>query len=430
MKPLYADNRAYKFLKKYVDTITRLSYSKIRVRNLSELPKDGAVLIAPNHCNALMDPLVILQTGKRPIVFGARADAFTPVFRKALRFLKIVPMIRVRDGLRNVVKNRETMAEIIEVLRNGVPFCMFCEGTHRTSHSLLPLTKGIFRTAFEADAAYGKEIPVYIVPVGIEYGDYFRYRSSCVISFGTPINVSDFVRERPGVSENDIYLALREELAGRMKSLITYIPSDEDYDAKWVCVKAMTASKGLKDPEKMLDENRKNAAYLEKIEDRSIFHEALQFERLRKKNKISFMSLGRKTDPARLILKCVFAIIRLPFMAYCGLVALPAMLTAEIISRKAEDKAFCNTARLACALGMIPVTLIILAAVFFTSLRWHVAAIMFIIAIPSYWLTYGYIDFIRITISDIRLAFNKSIRNGFDELLNRILTNINRQHNP
>lgn len=423
MKPLYAKDRTYQFLKKYVDAVTRLSYSKIRVRNLPALPKDCAVLIAPNHCNALMDPLVILQTGKRPIVFGARADAFTPVFRKALRFLKIVPMVRVRDGLRNVVKNRETMAEIIEVLRNGVPFCMFCEGTHRTSHSLLPLTKGIFRTAFEADAAYGKEMPVYIAPVGIEYGDYFRYRSSCVISFGEPINVSSFVRERPGVPENDIYLALREELAGRMKSLITYIPSDEDYDAKWVCVKVMTASKGLKDPEKMLDENRKNAACLEKIEDRNIFHEALQFERLRKDSRVSFRSFGKKPGPVRIILKCLSTLIILPYIIYCAAASLPALGAAEILRMKVEDKAFCNTARIGCALGIVPLTLIVIAIIFFSLLNWKLALILTAAAIPSFWITYDYAEYVRTIISDIRLAMNRTLRERFDSLRNKLTNN-------
>jgi 1-acyl-sn-glycerol-3-phosphate acyltransferase len=83
------------------------------------IPSEDAVLICPNHTNTLMDALVVLQSRHAPTVFGARADIFSqPAVAKILRFLKILPMVRRRDGIRNVLRNYETMDEVQEYLYN------------------------------------------------------------------------------------------------------------------------------------------------------------------------------------------------------------------------------------------------------------------------------------------------------------------------
>ena len=58
---IYESDVRYDILKPFVDWCTRRSYKKIKVTGLENLPKDGAVLLAPNHCNTLMDALVVLQ---------------------------------------------------------------------------------------------------------------------------------------------------------------------------------------------------------------------------------------------------------------------------------------------------------------------------------------------------------------------------------
>ena len=59
-------------------------------------------------------------------------------------------------------------------------------------HSILPLVKGIFRIALQADEVLNGEMPVYIVPIGIEYGNYTRYRSTISVQVGEAFNVSQF----------------------------------------------------------------------------------------------------------------------------------------------------------------------------------------------------------------------------------------------
>ena len=184
-------DRVYAFLRHYVDFCLRLAYRKIRYVGLEKVPSDGAVIYAPNHTNALMDALVILSMDRKQKVFVARADIFkNPKVAKILRFLKIMPIMRIRDGMDEVRKNTEIIHKSVDVLLDKVPFCILPEGRHQAKHSLLPLSKGIFRIALEAEEIMDGRLPLYIVPVGLEYGNFFRYRSTVLVQIGEPINVS------------------------------------------------------------------------------------------------------------------------------------------------------------------------------------------------------------------------------------------------
>ena len=142
MAALYEKDWKYSWARVWCDSATRSLFSAIRSEGKENVPRDGSVLLAPNHCNTLMDALVILQDWKEATLFGARADIFRkPAVRKILRFLRILPIPRARDGAREVTHNRATMEEVAECLEHGMRFCMFCEGTHRSKHTLLPLKK-------------------------------------------------------------------------------------------------------------------------------------------------------------------------------------------------------------------------------------------------------------------------------------------------
>ena len=163
-KNIYDKDVKYSILKPIVGWCTRRSYRRIQVQGQENIPNDGAILLAPNHCNTLLDALVVLQATREEKVFGARADMFNnPFIAKLMYFFRILPMVRQRDGLRNVLKNHETFDIIVDTLEHGVPFCLFPEGRHRPAHSLLPLGKGITRTAIAANERFGKDKPIYIL---------------------------------------------------------------------------------------------------------------------------------------------------------------------------------------------------------------------------------------------------------------------------
>ena len=147
-KKIYDSDFMYRSLRHIVDFFFRRSYKKLLRVGKDRIPQDQAIIYAPNHCNALMDALAILDMDRRHKVFVARADIFqNPLLAKFLTFLKIMPIHRVRDGFRSVLAGEETIEKSIEVLNNQVPFCILPEGTHRAMHSLLPLGKGLSRIA-------------------------------------------------------------------------------------------------------------------------------------------------------------------------------------------------------------------------------------------------------------------------------------------
>ncbi|MCQ2176037.1 MAG: 1-acyl-sn-glycerol-3-phosphate acyltransferase [Bacteroidales bacterium] len=222
MKPIWEDDFLYKFCRPYVDLCTRMSYSRLTVNGRENIPSDGVVIFAPNHTNTMMDALVVLQARRGATIFGARADMFkNPRSASFLRWCRIVPLARQRDGMAAVAGNNMVFEEVVDALDHGVPFCMFVEGTHRPMHSLLPVKKGVFRVAALAYETLKK--PVYVVPVGIDYGDYFHYMSTARMTYGEPIKYE----------EGADLVALTCILHDRLASLITYFPDDENYGKNW-----------------------------------------------------------------------------------------------------------------------------------------------------------------------------------------------------
>ena len=215
MPKIWEHNRWYSFARPYVDFCTRESFGFVKAEG--ELPSSGAVIIAPNHTNTLLDAMLVLQTRKGPTVFGARADIFRkPAAQKALRFLRILPLTRERDGLRSVTDNYKSFDEIDDVLAHGVPFCLFPEGRHTPSRTLQPIQKGIARIAFRSAA----ERQTWVVPTGINYGDFFHFRRTVNIKYGEPIDVNAFLAQHADLSEAQQYQTFRDQLYERISALV------------------------------------------------------------------------------------------------------------------------------------------------------------------------------------------------------------------
>ncbi len=429
-KNIYDKDFGYTLLKPIVDWNLKHSYRKVEVKGKENIPADGAVIIAPNHCNTLMDALVILRAFDDPTVFGARADIFNmPLIAKIMYFLRILPMVRQRDGLRNVLKNNQTQEVIVATLENGVRFCMYPEGRHRPEHSLQTLGKGTFRAALAANAKFGDKMPVYIVPTGIEYGDYFRYRSTSLVTFGKPINVTEFVKSQNVENEVQLIEPLRKELAARMSELITYIKDDEHLYEKWALTKMLAVDKGLMYGnfgtslhDGMLA-NREIVADIEKTCDEHpevmewIFGKIEKFEKKRKKKGISIYSFRKKNNALNIAGKTLAALIGLPYWIFCAIVSSPMWLTYNLLRSKTKDKAFHNTVGFGVKLALGILLFIIYTVIAFCTLAWPYALAVSLLTIPSYSYFFDYNEGMRRFISDIKLMNNKELRKRFKEII-------------
>lgn len=431
-KNIYDKDLGYNLLRNIVDWDIKTSYRKVEVRGEENLPTDGPMILAPNHCNTLMDALMILRAYNGSTVFGARADMFNNKFiAKLMYFFRILPMVRQRDGLRNVLKNVETQEIIVDTLEHDVRFCIFPEGRHRPEKSLLPLGKGIFRAALAANARFGETKPVYIVPVGIEYGDFFRYRSTSLVTYGKPINVTEFVKSLDVENEAQMMEPLRRKLTEGISELFTYIPDGENLKEKWVLTKMLSIASdgrhygnpGTRLYDSMMH-NRKIVASIEKACEEhpekmsELLDKVAEFEKYRRKDGISIYSFRNRKDIPRIIGKSLAAILTLPYFIFSSIVSLPMWVTEKIIRSKIKDKAFRNTVSFGVKLGMDLVWFPILTVLSFCFAPWYIALGIILLFIPSYGFFHDYIEGQRRFISDMRITRCKKLRKRFASIVN------------
>jgi 1-acyl-sn-glycerol-3-phosphate acyltransferase len=206
-------------------------YRKVIVLGRENINPDDHLIFAPNHQNALMDALAVLFTNKGQNVFLARADIFKKkTIAAILYFLKILPVYRIRDGFSSLKGNDEIFIKTIDVLKNKNGLVILPEGDHAGFRRLRQLKKGICRVAFQSAEATGFNLNIKIIPVGIEFSNYSRFRQVLTVVYGKPIEVSEFFdlyKARPERALNE----LRSKLSEKMKAIMLHIESEEDYEA-------------------------------------------------------------------------------------------------------------------------------------------------------------------------------------------------------
>lgn len=208
-----------------------LYYGRIKIKNAGNIPDNQPVILAPNHQNALMDAMVLVLHLKYQSIFLTRADIFKqPLIRRILFFLKMLPIYRIRDGRNSLSKNEEIFDTSVQILINRRnPICLFPEGNHGEHKRLRPLVKGIFRIAFKAQEHSGNHPAVKIVPIGLDYENYYKFGQDLFVNIGKPIEVSeywdDYLKE-PALTTN----RLKNDLSDRMKQLMIHIETDQYYD--------------------------------------------------------------------------------------------------------------------------------------------------------------------------------------------------------
>jgi 1-acyl-sn-glycerol-3-phosphate acyltransferase len=420
----------YTFLKKFVDWSVRSSYRKFQVEGLENIPQDGSVIWASNHTNALMDPMVMLSSTRGRKVFVARADIFKKEWAcKALSFLRVMPIYRIRDGINAVKHNDEAIAQATGVIMDGVPFVIFPEATHRPKHSLLKLSKGIFHIAESAIEQSKDGRPVYILPIGIEYGDYFRFRTEVLIRFGKPINISEFIKEHSDEPQPVVMLKMRELLTARLAEQIVYIPDDEDYDAIWEYVKLKADNpdyfrktlaeiesaegkkhKGLLGFQAVDKQAVKEALALRENEPdkaRDLFKKVDELRVWRIQNGISVKSIAHERNWAVLFLRFLVALAGLPYYLFCAVVGSIKWVPILLVMRGVKDDAFYNTARYGVRVGLAIPALIIWVLIYFLLFNWKIAVVLLLLSLPSLKYLYDYGLYFRRLCSDIRWKFKK-----------------------
>ncbi len=386
-------------------------YRKVIVLGRENISPDDHLIFAPNHQNALMDALAVLFSTKGQMVFLARADIFRKKFiASLLYFIKILPVYRIRDGFRTVTGNDEIFDKTIDVLKNRNGLVILPEGDHAGFRRLRQLKKGICRVAFQADEASDFKLNIKIIPVGLEFTNYSRYRQVLTVVFGRPIETSEFhelYRESPEIALNE----LRSKLSSEMKKLMVHIESEEDYEAIDELRGMINGrfSDNIKFPKLFRDRILIDRLNKLKISDISAYQRicslSLQIKQKAKELNIDYRLLERKKHPLGwLIIGMIGIIITFPMFIYGNIFNVTFLYVPELKIRTMSDTQFFSSVRygISLVIALIFVPVYIILAFVLISPWW--LAVLVLLSLPVAGLfAWNYILFFRRIIGGFRI---------------------------
>lgn len=219
----------YEVLRTYVRFAFWLTHKKVVVTGLEHIPTDKPVIFAPNHQNALMDPLAVVCTNPRQTLWLARADIFkTKAARPVLKFMKMLPVYRIRDGKDNLANNEQIFSKVIGILEAKKSIGLFPEAAHSYKRQMLPHKKAVPRIALEAEEKNNFRLNLNIVPVGIYYDHYWIFNRTLIVRYGKPIEVDKY-REEYTENPQKAMLSLRDEIFEQISRLTLQIESKTFY---------------------------------------------------------------------------------------------------------------------------------------------------------------------------------------------------------
>ncbi len=220
----------YWFLKQYVSFAYWIILKKTLVTGKDKIPKDKPIVIAPNHQNALSDPMAVLLNTRFQPVWLARADIFgkNRLIDSILKFMKIIPVYRLRDGKENLDKNQDTFSISKKVLENNFALALFPEAAHTFKRQMMPHKKAVPRIVFMAEEQTDNKLDIQIIPTGIFYSSYWKFNRTLIVQFGEPIPVKKYL-ETYLQNEKAATINLKKDLFDAILPLVINIKSQKYY---------------------------------------------------------------------------------------------------------------------------------------------------------------------------------------------------------
>ena len=201
-----------------------------RTDRIGEVPERGAVLLLPNHPNALLDPALVWATAGRDVRFLAKSTLFHGLFGPVLAGAGAIPIYRKIDHGVDTSKNLEMFAAVSAALAAGDAICIFPEGISHSTGRLEPLRTGAARMAL---AAEHDGTPVVLVPVGLNFDRKTAFRSRVTVVFGQPFSGRDLLPEHDAAAGDGAAVrALTDRIAEHMRRLL--VEADPRADAALV----------------------------------------------------------------------------------------------------------------------------------------------------------------------------------------------------
>jgi glycerol-3-phosphate O-acyltransferase/dihydroxyacetone phosphate acyltransferase len=216
----------YKFLKILVGFSLKIFFKKIYVNGIEHIQMDKPQLIASNHPNGFLEPLIMACYFPKDLHFLVRGDVFDIKWlRPILIATHQIPIFRFRDGFSKLRENAGTMDESFKILAEHKNLLIFAEGGTESVKRLRPLQKGIARIAFQA-MEKNPDLDLEIIPTGINFTYPTRFNEEVMLKVGAPIKVKPYFN----LYENDKNKAidhLLNDLYNQMLPLVVHLTDQQ-----------------------------------------------------------------------------------------------------------------------------------------------------------------------------------------------------------
>jgi glycerol-3-phosphate O-acyltransferase / dihydroxyacetone phosphate acyltransferase len=208
----------YDLVRALVRWILTLFYRRIDVVGLEHIPESGPLIVAANHQNALVDPMLLLALIPRRLVPVAKAPLFRhPIIGPFLRLVGAIPVHRRQEGNADPARNRAMFGAATAHLATGGSVLIFPEGVSQPEPTLMPLRSGASRMLLEVEAAMGGGPRVALVPVGLVYHEPGTFRAGrAFLQVGASVITDDLVEMHATHPEGAAQL-LTERLAAALR---------------------------------------------------------------------------------------------------------------------------------------------------------------------------------------------------------------------
>jgi 1-acyl-sn-glycerol-3-phosphate acyltransferase len=197
------------------------------------LCEPGPLLIAANHPNSFLDAIILGSIFKMPIYSLARGDAFAgKMISKILISFNMLPVYRVSEGAENLENNYATFVSCQKLFQQNKIVLIFSEGQCINEWHLRTLKKGTARLAFNA---WQNNIPLKVLPLGINYSSFRFYGKNVFLNFGDFISQKDIHED---ISQGKSIKEFDEKLQLQLKELVYEIDAnDKEKLKKYLYVK-------------------------------------------------------------------------------------------------------------------------------------------------------------------------------------------------
>lgn len=339
---------------------SRLYYRNVRIIGEEHIPQKGVpTFVIANHQNALMDALAILYLfkNKRQPIFIARGDIFKKnvIIAKLLRFLKILPTFRSRDGGRDDIRsNLETFDLAARFLNEGATVCMFPEAKHQPGKFFATFKKGYPRLAFRSAELSDYQNNLKVLPIAIYYTNYFHMHYDLVMVIGEPFGIEPFY-EQFKTEPNNAYFALNEKSKAIIQELGIDVKDEEHY-AQYETTFAIGRKKMMAkehwpehDPYSAMLSDKKimevlDETHLQQPEKfSSIMLHAADYKDGMEKLNLRTWQLEQTTSAFRLILRFLWLLISFPLFLFGFINNFIPFYACELPKKNLQDKMFTST---------------------------------------------------------------------------------------